>query len=863
MKTWIGYAACFVFAAVAPAIYSAQEIFSDNPWEREMGAGLAVDQEQTKEGLLSGPMIGQVFTPALSRLERLDIITKNRTDLTPGRIRLWRWQGSYEKTIQGRPMWEDALDFSGQDAPVLRHYFPGVAVEPGQKYLIDCVRPSESFYMGGVQEDVYPGGIAVTNGRPRPGWDMWFRTFGSAAVARPLTARPLPKPSPIQPRPPRPPATVTKQLYLDVIRKFVWRSMPDWTRQAGRRANNLMFYTGFLFKFDGQKQWAKRVSEWLRSADQYLKDNKDYGESPWFVSHFGFGVKWFRGNELWTEKDEELARRVMLTATRRLARSLERGAMNRAMWDVLCTRLAAELYPDAPEAKGWRTFSDRVWHDWADYDDINEDSAHYNTVFFHFMLAYLYLTDGRDIFKRPGMRHFVDRYRDVLTPSGMMVGWGDSLGVGGDWGGWVAMFETAAAATGDGTYRWAAHRVLEAHRRYILEDEPLQQAYEDMQNLVWAYIGADDSVKPVRPELRSGVYTIAYPRRNPLKLRREKGLAHYSLEHRQVPWKLVMRDSPREDACYALWGLLPFGGHGHADAPALLALYADGTLLMHDTAYLDKRWQDHNLMFGVRLSGGKLGPEPAETEVKRFFDGKVLSYADIAWKDYAGWGMDFRREILFVKGLGWWVRDRTDAREEFRWYLGPMWHVDRILGRGETWFDVDYPAPNSFAWPTANGTDHLLIYFTPCPGATVDYADMTRRVRKGKPWYSSAPWAVYQCRGPIAVSPDAQAHFNSLLLPLRRGERTAACAENLRILFDEPGASALQLLRGRTTWTVALINDHRARAVGPITTDARAVVVREVPGQRPAVEAFEATTVRMGTRRLMQSEKAEHFATGW
>ena len=87
-------------------------------------------------------------------------------------------------------------------------------------------------------------------------------------------------------------------------------------------------------------------------------------------------------------------------------------------------------------------------------------------------------------------------------------------------------------------------------------------------------------------------------------------------------------------------------------------------MLTHDTSYFDKRVEDHNMLYGIRVRGGTLGRESERTEVVRFADMPGLTYADIAWHDYPGWGTRFRREILFVKGLGWWVRDRTDANEE-------------------------------------------------------------------------------------------------------------------------------------------------------------------------------------------------------
>lgn len=514
--------------------------------------------------------------------------------------------------------------------------------------------------------------------------------------------------------------------------------------------------------------------------------------------------------------------------------------MNRAMWDVAGSRLAAELYPDAPEAAEWRAFSDRVWRHWADFHDTEEDSSHYNAVFLRFMIGHVTLTDQLGIFAEPGMRQFMDRLRDVITPAGMMVGWGDSPGYGTDWGAFAAAFEAAAAVTGDGTYRRAAHTLVDGHRRNILGDDPLLLAYEDLRSLPFAYILADESVEPIEPGLASAVYTAAHPRYVEKHEREALGGRRYLLEDRQVPWKMVQRAGDGPNAWWSLWGLMPLKGHGHADAPALLGLFADGTIFLHDSAYHHKQWLDHNLLYGVRVRGGEAGPMPSETQVPAFEDREEFCYAEIAWSDYDGWGLPLRREVLLVRDLGWWVRDRTAVTEPCEWFLGPLWQIERILDRGESWFDVDYPVPMSFAWPSANGDAHLLIAFTPKPGATVDYADMSHRVVEGRPWYSSSPWTVYQCQGPVRLDSGRDAVYSTLLIPLSAGEAAAPVGEGIETLLDEPGASAIRLQRDGVAWTLALNPSGRELDLGAATSSARVVIIREAPGEAPAVAEMEA-----------------------
>ena len=50
--------ALFLLSILPPAVaMSAQEIHAQNPWDREMAAGLVVDQEMIAEDLLSGTSI--------------------------------------------------------------------------------------------------------------------------------------------------------------------------------------------------------------------------------------------------------------------------------------------------------------------------------------------------------------------------------------------------------------------------------------------------------------------------------------------------------------------------------------------------------------------------------------------------------------------------------------------------------------------------------------------------------------------------------------------------------------------------------------------------------------------------------------
>ena len=144
----------------------------------------------------------------------------------------------------------------------------------------------------------------------------------------------------------------------------------------------------------------------------------------------------------------------------------------------------------------------------------------------------------------------------------------------------------------------------------------------------------------------------------------------------------------------------------------------------------------------------------------------------------------------------------------------------------------------------------------------MDYSYMPTRVREGKPWYTSAPWCVYQCAGPLPVSAAQPAWFTTLLLPLAAEQDPTEAAQGLRVKSDSAGATVLEVRRGRERWTLAILNDGQAHEVGPVTAEAKAVVVREGAGPL-AVQAFGARSVKAAGKVLMESKEAKEWEVGW
>jgi hypothetical protein len=78
---------------------------------------------------------------------------------------------------------------------------------------------------------------------------------------------------------------------------------------------------------------------------------------------------------------------------------------------------------------------------------------------------------------------------------------------------------------------------------------------------------------------------------------------------------------------------------------------------------------------------------------------------------------------------------------------------------------------------------------------------------ENKPYYSSAPWTVYQHEGPVALDVGRQAVYNSLLIPLAADEEAAAVGDSIQVIADSPETTTLRVTRDDKVWTLTMDAD--------------------------------------------------------
>lgn len=137
-----------------------------------------------------------------------------------------------------------------------------------------------------------------------------------------------------------------------------------------------------------------------------------------------------------------------------ILRPVEREANNRSFHYALGCIIAAQLFPELPEAKTWRAYAEAVWNDWAGPGDCYEPGYVPHNI--RQVLELGVLLGKQEEIKSDKIRQALYRYRDDISPSGLTVSPGD--GGNYDQQGYAEALSLAASITKDPTLLWAAQR---------------------------------------------------------------------------------------------------------------------------------------------------------------------------------------------------------------------------------------------------------------------------------------------------------------------------------------------------------------------------------------------------------------------
>ncbi|MBC8457915.1 MAG: hypothetical protein H8D67_07965 [Deltaproteobacteria bacterium] len=237
-------------------------------------------------------------------------------------------------------------------------------------------------------------------------------------------------------------------------------------------------------------------------------------------------------------------------------------------------------------------------------------------------------------------RKAADWFLAQWTPNGMQPCYGDQTGASL----WDANTPEwlAAHALKDGRLKWLAIKILQsALQNNQLREQGAQPA------LFQLWMNADDSLKPVKPEIGS------------VALRFPDGSGD----------KLVFRSGWEDDDAYLLLDLVGTRGHGHVDQNNAAFLLWRGKPWLIDSNYGIASTQEHNVLAIDTLQRAGI------SQVSVFRDFGPLAIGGAIASNYLSSGFDWERVVLFKNGGPIVIVDRVLAKESGKHDLSLLWHI--------------------------------------------------------------------------------------------------------------------------------------------------------------------------------------------
>jgi hypothetical protein len=558
-----------------------------------------------------------------------------------------------------------------------------------------------------------------------------------------------------------------------------------------------------------------------------------------------------------------------------------RGPMHRAQGEGMMKLIAATWYPDAPEAVEWKAYSEKVWGDfWPYRDNPAADTGYYNAILFPLVLGSEIL--GRqEFFSDPQMRETLERMMWEVTPDGAICPYGAAKGWNSSQGQRLWMLELLAARTGDGRYRFAAHKLM----NNMLYQQDLYLAPRggidgrfSTEHVAVAYLLADDTIKPVEPEAGS---RILY-RKETLRLRGKDAAAKYLKDldprpdraniccglivtDKTMPAKLVLRSGWNPGDFFALVDLFP--RHDPVVVPGVLGMTRWGAPLTQ--TFISKGPSDENrLGLVVEDLGGtaplrfNTDPDLADkyyqhVQIADFHDLRTATFATVTVSNYQGFPIQATREFLFIKNRFLVARDIPEFQEGFLTEVGPAWNTQNVGPQiGATWANTFFTGPQCGNTILHTPPQDLLVYFTPQPGCRLKVLDHAANKSKTEPMRYSQ--LRYSWRG--ETQPGQKLLFTQVYYPHAPTLQGSAGADGIHVLLDTLETTVLEFTfdPDRREWVVSNQGGKTITA-GDLSTDARYLYLDTVKGDVKSISAVAGTFATLKGEDVFRQAERKNF----
>lgn len=651
----------------------------------------------------------------------------------------------------------------------------------------------------------------------------------------------------------------------------------------------------------GEEKWGRACIRMLKSFDRWMRQEVERtGWHSKFIdepAYVGLYRKYLSEGGL-LDPEAEWFREMVLFMTRTLhvwnsPPTYWRGPMHRAQGEGVMKGLAARWYPDAPRAEKWKEYAETVYQDWWRYKDFPPNDTGYLFGIVHPLFLYAELTGNEEFFTHPGMQRFFDRLLFEISPDGIILPYGAH-------GGWnstaatrVYLLELLAAGTGDGRYRFGAHKLMNylLYQQDRYEKNHILLGPSSTEKIALAYLFADESIDPVRPDGGSRILR----RKETLRIRNKEAAEKYLgplseepdknqiccsliVTDRTMPAKLVLRSGWDPGDFYALVDLFP--RHDPINAPGILgmtrwgaalgmAMNAKGTSL---EGRLDVEDLGGTAPLRFNTDPGLADSYYEEVSVEAFEDLDGATFVEVLVEDYAGFPIRYRREFVFIKNRFLITRDVARFEEGFRARVGAVYNTQNVGPQvGRHWANTFFNAPMAQTVPVKNPLYDLLVYFVEKPDRRMSVVN--RRAVEGRA--DAVPARLrYDWEG--AAKPGKELLFTQVFYPHAPSKETFRPGSNAPgaggTVPQEVGANAIHVLRdevdltvlrctfeeGREEWIVCN-PERRAVSEEGLSTDARFAYLDVRDGEVRSASVVDAATVELDGTAVFSAAERRNF----
>ncbi len=500
--------------------------------------------------------------------------------------------------------------------------------------------------------------------------------------------------------------------------------------------------------------------------------------------------------------------------------------------------LCTVLFPDHPHAEVWGRFMRQLLAEWTELQGHVHDAPGYDAVNIFSVIAHATAAPELSAFhEQIDWERILNRCVARYSPIGWGLEFGNDHGIGGNSLNWLAIFEWAAARYQNPSYRWASQALHNWNVRSKLAEGQSPESAEltalDGPEAVFAAIHMDESIAPQEPRLGSSVTGARH------HIHITQSLDSFDPSN-ALRWgedlvdKVILRGGWEPNDPFIACNLRTGGQHSHFDDGAILALVADGEILLHDKGYPQVQPEYHNLLY-VQPAGQDEFPthnpdyhiHVFEMPFHRF---TIEALADLPTymltsyfaRGYFHRAVDYRRSLLAARD-GAFVAIYDDATSLCGSHeIGPLFHAHRARQLSDRAFLLDDPLPltDEPTWPQL-----LAILPADCDTGSVEQHTWPWNFRN----YTSVPTerlcdCIYAHTG---LEEGQRVGLLSLLAPAASEEEGQAIAASTRELERTAGTVAVTFEARGATHIVGFATDGHRVDNKAIQGDTRMVATRQ------------------------------------